>query len=448
MIAIDPGFAAYVTFTFVLVATPGSTTAVVVRNTLEGGRRAGYWTALGAALANSTIAFGCGIGVSVLIAVWPGALDAIHYAGAAFLAWLGARSLYKSARLEDGGITLTLDPGAAPARSHWAAYLGDGLTINLLSPVIISFYLSVVPTFIPAGASSFYYALLAATHVSLAMACHGMWATGLDLMRRWFVAPWTRRGLQAATGMALVTLALRILGQSTPLHAQESQPVPVLAELFTSEGCDSCPPADRLLETLLDEQPIAGVMVVPLSEHVTYWDHQGWKDPFGSQQFTARQQQYGLRFNLDSIYTPQLIVDGSREMVGSDRKAIERALREAAKSVKAVMDVSVDASAPGRLLASATLRGVVGEPGAELWFALTERHLAVDVKAGENKNRTLRHSGVVRVLQSAGTLDASSRKVSLVLQPAWSRDNLSVVAFVQSKRDRRVLAVGTRSLLP
>ena len=448
MIPIDPGFAAFVTFTFVLVITPGSTTAVVVRNTLEGGRRAGYWTALGAALANATIAFACGIGLSVLVAVWPGSLDAIHYAGAGFLAWLGVRSLYKSFVLPDGGINLSLTADHNVERSHWRAYLGDGLAINLLSPVIISFYLSVVPTFIPAGASRGYYVLLAATHVSLALGCHSMWATMLDLMRRWFVAPWTRRGLQAATGLALVALSIRVVGQSTPLHAQEPVRVPVLAELFTSEGCDSCPPADRLLETLLDEQPIPGVLVVPLSEHVTYWDHQGWRDPFDSQQFTARQQQYGFRFNLDSIYTPQLIVDGSREMIGSDRKTVERALQQAASVTKALLDLTVDASAPDRLVASAVVRGELREPGAELWFALTEHHLSVDVKAGENQNRTLRHSGVVRVLQSAGSLDASSRRVSLAIQPTWNRQNLAVVAFVQSKKDRRVLAVGTHSLAP
>ena len=88
-----------------------------------------------------------------------------------------------------------LDPMPRPPRSHAAAYVGDGLGINLLSPVIISYYLSVVPSFIPAGASRFYYSGLAATHVGLAVACHAMWATALDAMRRWFVAPWTRRAL-------------------------------------------------------------------------------------------------------------------------------------------------------------------------------------------------------------------------------------------------------------
>jgi threonine/homoserine/homoserine lactone efflux protein len=209
--AIDSSYLAFFSFTFVLVVTPGSTTAVVVRNTLEGGRRAGYVTALGAALANTTIAVACALGLSVLLSVWPGSLEFIRIGGALFLASLGVSSLYRAFRFADGGIRLALDPGSAPARSHARAYFGDGLAINLLSPVIISYYLSVVPSFIPVGASRFYYSGLAATHVSLAVACHAMWATGLDAMRRWFVAPWTRRTLQAATGIALLALAIRVI---------------------------------------------------------------------------------------------------------------------------------------------------------------------------------------------------------------------------------------------
>ena len=182
-----------------------------MRNTLEGGRRAGYLTALGAALANTIIAIACGLGLTVLLAVWPGSLDAIRIGGALFLLWLGVSSLYRAATRYDGGIRFSIDPGAASARSHALAHVGDGLGINLLSPVIISFYLSVVPSFIPPGASRLYYPGLAATHVSLALACHAMWATGLDAMRRWFVAPWKRRLLQAGTGIALIALAIKVI---------------------------------------------------------------------------------------------------------------------------------------------------------------------------------------------------------------------------------------------
>jgi threonine/homoserine/homoserine lactone efflux protein len=180
---------------------------VVVRNTLEGGRRAGYLTATGAALANSLIATGCGLGLSVMVGVWPKSLDVVRIGGALFLAWLGAVSLFRAWARADGGINLTLDPGAQP-RSHARAYFGDGLAINLLSPVIISYYLSVVPSFVPAGASRFYYSGLAATHVSLAWSCHATWATALDFMRRWFVQPWRRRLLQTLTGVALIALAM------------------------------------------------------------------------------------------------------------------------------------------------------------------------------------------------------------------------------------------------
>jgi threonine/homoserine/homoserine lactone efflux protein len=211
VIAIDSNYLAFVSFTFVLVVTPGSTTAVVVRNTLEGGRRAGYLTALGAALANTTIAIACALGLSVLLSIWPGSLQAIRIGGAAFLGWLGLTSIVRAIRFADGGIKLSTDPDAAPARAHAGAYFGDGLGINLLSPVIISFYLSVVPTFIPAGAPRWYYPGLATTHVSLAFLCHSMWATALDAMRRWFVAPWTRRTLQTLTGLALIALAVRVL---------------------------------------------------------------------------------------------------------------------------------------------------------------------------------------------------------------------------------------------
>jgi threonine/homoserine/homoserine lactone efflux protein len=206
--AIDSSYLAFVSFTFVLVVTPGSTTAVVVRNTLEGGRRAGYLTAAGAATANSLIAVVCALGLS---AMSPGVLDAIRVGGALFLAWLGASSLYRAWLRPDGGIQLTLHPAAAPSRAHGRAYFGDGLAINLLSPVIISYYLSVVPSFIPSGAPRLSYTGLAATHVTLAWLCHAMWATALDFMRRWFVQPWRRRALQAATGLALIALAATVL---------------------------------------------------------------------------------------------------------------------------------------------------------------------------------------------------------------------------------------------
>jgi hypothetical protein len=244
-------------------------------------------------------------------------------------------------------------------------------------------------------------------------------------------------------GIGLSVVLIAALSGSSLVDAQSAvEPVPVLLELFTSEGCNSCPPADGLLALLQQEQPIKGAYLVALSEHVTYWDHQGWKDPFGSQQFTARQQRYGRRFNLDSIYTPQLIIDGSREFVGSDKGAIERALRDAAKAVKPALRIELG-GAGTTLTVSASGPGLLAERDADLWVAITEDNLVVDVKRGENANRTLRHSGVVRILETPG---AGSTIATVRLDPQWRRENLRVVAFVQSRKNHKILSVAAARL--
>lgn len=241
-----------------------------------------------------------------------------------------------------------------------------------------------------------------------------------------------------ALGAVLVVLAAGVAGQPSERGSQ-GEPVLVLAELFTSEGCSSCPPADRLLETLLTEQPIAGVQVVTLSEHVTYWDHQGWKDPFGAAQFTNRQKMYGLGFNLESLYTPQLVIDGSTEAVGSDERRIRSLLAAAARTPKPRLIVEATRKPDGSVSASASGPGLdaVSAHDGQLWWAITEDNLVVEVKRGENASRTLRHSGVVRRL-------LTNKDAGIVVpgQAEWQRDNLRVVAFVQSNKTRRVLSVG------
>src|SRR5580704_8489772 len=116
--------------------------------------------------------------------------------------------------------------------------------------------------------------------------------------------------------------------------------VPVLLELFTSEGCSSCPPADRLLEILDQKQPVAGADLIVLSEHVDYWDRLGWKDPFSSSQYTARQQEYSYRFNGDGVYTPQLVVDGRFGFVGSDGREASSAIQKAIRERKIPIEIS------------------------------------------------------------------------------------------------------------
>ena len=211
----DSLFAAYVTFTAVLVLTPGSTTAVIVRNTLAGGRLAGLAAALGAAIGNASHATAAGFGLAVVFARWPPAMSGLRLCGAAYLGWLGASSVYRVVKYRDGGLQL-VDPVGRPAlakQPNRGSSFRQGLAVNLLNPAIATFYLVVVPSFLPSGATAWYFAGLAAVHIVMALACHALWAIGLDQVRRLFHSPGPRRALEAATGIALVVLALRILAK-------------------------------------------------------------------------------------------------------------------------------------------------------------------------------------------------------------------------------------------
>jgi threonine/homoserine/homoserine lactone efflux protein len=207
---VDPLLGAYITVTSILVVTPGSTTAVVVRSALWGGRASGLAAAGGAALANSTHATAAGLGLAVVFARWPMALAALRVAGAAYLAWLGIDSLVRGLRHTDRGMA-RLSSAAPHDRAMHRASFRQGLTANLLNPAIATFYLVVVPTFIPANAGATRFIVLAAIHVALALACHSVWAIALDTLRHVFEPPLARRLLGTATGVALLALAVRVL---------------------------------------------------------------------------------------------------------------------------------------------------------------------------------------------------------------------------------------------
>ena len=227
--------------------------------------------------------------------------------------------------------------------------------------------------------------------------------------------------------------------------------VPILAELFTAEGCSSCPPADKILEWLSKEQPVDGVFVVAMSEHVTYWDHQGWKDPFGSPRFTERQQMYAKRLGVADIFTPQLVIDGTVQMIGSDTAALKRALADAARRPKPPLIVTASLTANDEVTGSASGPGLEAGAieGADLVWALTEDDLAVDVSRGENARRTLHHSGVVRVLSGKKIARGTAAPLTIVMRvPSGARPgNLRLVAFVQSPKSKRVVSVGSTRVI-
>ena len=209
----DGQLLAFVSFTAILVLTPGSTTAVVVRSALSGGRNAGLAAAAGAAMGNAFHATAAGLGLAVIFSRRPLALTLLTFSGAAYLAWLGIRSVYRVVKHPDGGLRVIAE---APAwsdarRGQRAISFRQGLAVNLLNPAIATFYLVVVPSFLRAGAPRWYFALLAGLHILMAFVCHGAWALALDQLRRLFRPPIARRLLEGATGVALIALAIRVI---------------------------------------------------------------------------------------------------------------------------------------------------------------------------------------------------------------------------------------------
>jgi hypothetical protein len=224
-----------------------------------------------------------------------------------------------------------------------------------------------------------------------------------------------------------------------------SNPTPVLVELFTSEGCSSCPPADALLRTLADTQPVAGAEIIALSQHVDYWDQLGWKDRFSSAALTSRQQQYGRAFNIDSIYTPQMVVDGREEFVGSDASRARRAIGKALSVPHAVLSIALELTGPDRVAVTVSARDlpdVSRGDHMDTVVAVTEDRLRSEVRRGENKGRLLTHTAVVRelrVLRGTATPPEPPARSEVIIAPDWQREHVRVVAFIQERASRRVL---------
>lgn len=233
-------------------------------------------------------------------------------------------------------------------------------------------------------------------------------------------------------GLLLTLLPVQSGGQRTP----------VVVELFTSEGCSSCPPADRLLSDLAREQPIAGAEIIPLSLHVDYWDQLGWKDPASMRQATDRQQAYSRHFGEDTIYTPQAVVDGQSQMVGSDADAVRRAIGKAASQPHVSLALHATRDGRSALITVSSAPAADGRDPLDLLVALVEDDVNSAVTRGENKGHALHHDAVVRALRG-GRADGNEHRATIALEPQWNTAHLKAVAFLQDHKSQRILGAAS-----
>lgn len=245
--------------------------------------------------------------------------------------------------------------------------------------------------------------------------------------------------------LAPVLIALAPRGGSG--EAAKTAPPTAIVELFTSQGCSSCPPADRLLSKLARDPRYEG-RVIPLSFHVDYWNYIGWTDPYSSSRWSERQRLYAARvFRSNRIYTPQVVVNGRTECTGSQEGAVIDRIAGALDTEPAGrVNLVLEPPTPDghlRVKLGAKLARAAGSGNLDLWVAIYESGLSTPVKAGENASRTLRNDRVVRRLEKAFTLPAAagsqrSGEIVLGLDKRWKAEHLGVAAFLQ---DPETLAI-------
>jgi hypothetical protein len=224
--------------------------------------------------------------------------------------------------------------------------------------------------------------------------------------------------------------------------------VPVVVELFSSEGCSSCPPVDEYLAELDRTQSVAGVEVIALEQHVDYWDDLGWRDPFGSKENSLRQRAYSTVLADHRVFTPEMVVDGSQLISAYEADGAVRALQQAAAQPKARVSVRVE---QGRAIVDvAPLPPLPANEHARVVLALTERGLRTQVKSGENAGKKLAHAPIVRKLAplAVAEVQGTHAETTIALEPVWKPSALRVVAFVQLTDTGAIIGAASAQFSP
>lgn len=245
-----------------------------------------------------------------------------------------------------------------------------------------------------------------------------------------------------ATKLLIFALAAGLFFGTCPPSFAADGSAPVLVELFTSEGCSSCPPADAILQRMDSTQPVPGAHLIVLSEHVDYWNHDGWKDPYSSSLVTERQQDYARKLGLKTVFTPQFIVDGTGQFVSNDSLQVIQTLQKAAAAPKIPVQITSINFENGTLHAHIAVPASELKQNADIYLATALNHAESQVLRGENGGKHLTHVAVVENLTKIGKLkknEAFNQDVQIKLHSDVNPQNLRVVAFVQDPGPGEVL---------
>ena len=213
----------------------------------------------------------------------------------------------------------------------------------------------------------------------------------------------------------------------------------IVLELFTSQGCSSCPPADRLLGTYADRANIAA-----LSFHVDYWNRLGWKDPFSDPAYSARQQDYAASFGPGSVYTPQLIINGEKEMVGSDEDKIAATVQQMQGPAYSQITMGEIATDGNKVSLRYSLSGKINN--AVVNIALVQKKTTTSIKAGENKGVTLTNYNVVRNFKTIDSLSAGENMTTIELAAGVPKEECIIVIYLQDVVSRKIFAAAKSGL--
>lgn len=216
-----------------------------------------------------------------------------------------------------------------------------------------------------------------------------------------------------------------------------------VVELFTSEGCSSCPPADALVARLQKENDDQPVYI--LAFHVDYWNRLGWKDVFSTAAFSDRQNRYANWLHLQSVYTPQVVVNGSKEFVGSEERTLRNAIRtNLQKAPSAKLDLSKVNIDQGHVNLQYHMEGASGS--MSLLLAVVQKSATINVQGGENRGRTLTHVQIVRNFETVALNGNEGGNVRISLPAGISPQELELVAFMQNNRNGEIIAANRAGL--